>query len=114
MIGKAAILMFSSLFVLIKENQVNGLKCYVCDDEGTNPCYNFEFDKNKFIQECSALEKGCFTESHVNKKYRSCASQTLNDCKVANGVEYCFCSTELCNDNEACQNMVVSSANNVN
>lgn len=29
---------------------------------------------------------------------RACEETEINDCKVANGVKYCFCITDLCND----------------
>lgn len=41
----------------------------------------------------------CLTEPHV---LRTCSDRgvSINDCKVANGVHYCFCSgSDLCNGN---------------
>lgn len=41
----------------------------------------------------------CLTEPHV---LRMCSAHggVINDCKVANGIHYCFCSgKDLCNDN---------------
>ena len=29
---------------------------------------------------------------------RTCAKVSLNDCKQANGVTYCYCKNELCNN----------------
>nr|XP_023016345.1 uncharacterized protein LOC111505721 [Leptinotarsa decemlineata] len=99
MISKVVLLVFYLIFILLKRNQVGCLKCYVCGND-SNPCADFELNKEKFVQECKTSDRGCFLETKGAKKTtRSCNSQGLNDCQTANKVEYCFCSTDLCNDN---------------
>lgn len=41
----------------------------------------------------------CLTGSDV---LRTCSGQAINDCKIANDVNYCFCSgSDLCNGNKS-------------
>ncbi|CAH1103299.1 unnamed protein product [Psylliodes chrysocephalus] len=85
------------LLITFKGKELNGLRCYVCSDDGTVPCLNFDSEKGKFIQQCDRSQKGCFLKIEGNNKTRSCVDKKLDDCKMANEVEYCFCSSELCN-----------------
>lgn len=90
------------LFILtaFRGKDVNGLRCYVCSDEdgGELPCINFDSDKQKFIQQCSSIHHTCYLKTEGDRRTRSCETYKINDCKEANGVEYCFCPTDLCNE----------------
>ncbi|CAG9855494.1 unnamed protein product [Phyllotreta striolata] len=84
--------------ITLKSNELNALRCYVCSDDISLPCTNFESEKEKYIQECDRSQKGCFLKIEGDNRTRSCVDKELDDCKTANGVEYCFCSSDLCND----------------
>ncbi|XP_028128895.1 protein Abitram isoform X2 [Diabrotica virgifera virgifera] len=89
------------ILVTFKGGLSSGLRCYVCSDGGDMPCINFDSEKEKFVQQCSASQKGCHLKVEGDKKIRSCFEKKIDDCKVANEVEYCFCSTDLCNSAKA-------------
>merc|ERR1712223_465403 len=59
---------------------------------------------HEFIQECPKDSEGCLTqfEGHYLQYHgsmlRTCASIGVDDCETANGVTYCYCKNELCNN----------------
>ncbi|XP_072402676.1 uncharacterized protein [Diabrotica undecimpunctata] len=85
------------ILVTFKGGLSSGLRCYVCSDGSDMPCINFDSEKEKYVQQCGASQKGCHLKVEGDKKIRSCFEKKIDDCKVANEVEYCFCSTDLCN-----------------
>ncbi|XP_018578282.1 uncharacterized protein LOC108916494 [Anoplophora glabripennis] len=79
--------------------KVDALKCYVCGDEEPD-CKDFELTKDTYAKEClPPNDQGCFKETRGNIVIRKCASRKIDDCQKANGVEYCYCFTDLCNSN---------------
>nr|CAI5849317.1 unnamed protein product [Callosobruchus analis] len=84
----------------ISVNESQARKCYVCGDEGDPPCKNFEMDKEMFSKQCNPSDQACLIKIEGRKRVRTCEKEKIEDCKIANGVKYCFCTTDLCNDNE--------------
>ncbi|XP_066147774.1 uncharacterized protein [Euwallacea fornicatus] len=85
---------------------IKGLRCYICgtsDDtknEHNISCVDFQVDDPQFNRECETNSKSCRLARKVNENVilsRSCEQIPLNDCKVANSIEYCFCTKDLCN-----------------
>jgi len=54
--------------------------------------------RHDFIQECPKDSKGCLTQFEDGSMLRTCASIGVDDCETANGVTYCYCKNELCNN----------------
>nr|CAH7740210.1 unnamed protein product [Callosobruchus chinensis] len=81
-------------------NETEARRCYVCGDEGEPPCRNFEMDKEMFSKQCSPSDQACLIKIEGRKHIRTCEKEKIEDCKIANGVKYCFCTTDLCNDSE--------------
>lgn len=63
-------------------------------------CDEFETSDNldKFIFTCPSNYVGCITQSDGTDVTRTCDVLSLNDCQTANGVEYCYCADDLCNN----------------
>ncbi|XP_066256111.1 uncharacterized protein [Euwallacea similis] len=85
---------------------IKGLRCYICgtsDDtknEHSTSCVDFQVDDPQFNRECGTGSKSCRLARKVSENVilsRSCEQIPLNDCKVANSIEYCFCTKDLCN-----------------
>merc|ERR1712156_489378 len=53
---------------------------------------------HEFIQECPKDSEGCLTQFEDGSMLRTCASIGVDDCETANGVTYCYCKNELCNN----------------
>ncbi|CAH1955653.1 unnamed protein product [Acanthoscelides obtectus] len=92
--------MLGAAFVLFIVNEGQARKCYICGDEGDPPCKNFEMDKETFSKQCNPSDQACLLKISGRKRVRSCEKERIEDCKIANGVKYCFCTTDLCNDDE--------------
>jgi len=95
---------------------VSSFKCYVCQDMGKpEDIYNLKKDfpdhsvqscstyradaSNKFLLECpTSGDSGCLTKIEANGAVvRKCAPIAFEECKEANGVNYCYCKSEGCN-----------------
>merc|ERR1712106_664532 len=90
-------------------------QCYVChsgDPEdmyqldksfpGTSsfpPCSAFrKGDSQKFLKKCPDNQLGgCLTKFDGSSIMRTCSRVSVDDCKQANGVTYCYCKSEACN-----------------
>jgi len=99
---------------------VTSFKCYVCSpDEGKpedmytlrksfphhkiEPCSKYNSNnKDKYLLECPhGGGSGCLTKFEANGSVmRNCAPIAIEDCKEANGVNYCYCKTQGCNTPE--------------
>ncbi|XP_063709506.1 uncharacterized protein LOC134838004 [Culicoides brevitarsis] len=90
--------------------------CYVCGNGADEPftsqnskntsipssCDEFENSNEatphpKFIRECPPNYFGCSLEIEGRRVIRTCETRTLNDTKMANGVIYSYCNSNLCN-----------------
>lgn len=60
-----------------------------------------DFDRSDsledFVRDCPEGYLGCSTEISGNSVKRGCDTLALDDCKIANGVRYCYCKDDLCN-----------------
>ncbi|XP_050312058.1 uncharacterized protein LOC126747442 [Anthonomus grandis grandis] len=78
-----------------------GIRCYVCDEEGeTEACSAFRIGDPKFVRECGDGFRSCRLSQKADDATvlsRSCETIRLHDCKMANSVEFCYCTTDLCN-----------------
>ncbi|KAB0801004.1 hypothetical protein PPYR_05358 [Photinus pyralis] len=87
--------------LLLLARSSTSLNCYVCGfDEHLN-CTNFNnFNRDLFAQKCPPDSRGCITQTEGEKIITmGCDDFHLNDCQLANGIEYCYCNTNLCNGN---------------
>lgn len=97
---------------------VAALQCFVCD-EGLQSlsCDNFNSNNYTYAKDCPPNASGSCSITIVRSKLsfqllqsilqifsivdqiisRACESHRLHDCKMANAVEYCFCTSDLCN-----------------
>ncbi|XP_025412327.1 uncharacterized protein LOC112684839 [Sipha flava] len=101
------------------------ITCYVCtphlnssdtevsEDYFTFEDYNTENIPNcgsssgkNFVLKCPEGYKGCLTIIYGENTLKSCNELAISDCKIANGIEYCFCDHALCNN--ATQNSITS------
>jgi len=95
---------------------VSSFKCYVCAPDKGKPediytlkksfpdhsvqyCSTYTADSiNKFLLECPSGGSGCLTKFEANGSVmRNCAPIAFEECKEANGVNYCYCKNEGCN-----------------
>jgi len=54
--------------------------------------------RDAFIRDCPTNMKGCLTKIEAGGSImRNCAKHGIDDCKEANGVTYCYCSSDKCN-----------------
>lgn len=53
--------------------------------------------REAFIRECPTSSSGCLTQIEGGSIMRTCAPIKIDDCKIANAVSYCYCSTDKCN-----------------
>lgn len=54
--------------------------------------------RDSFVKECPPTSHGCLTKIEGGGSIiRTCAPVAIDDCKVANGVTYCYCSSDKCN-----------------
>jgi len=99
---------------------VSSFKCYVCAPEEGKPEDMYTLRKSfptHDIQSCSAYSKsrrqlyllecphggsnGCLTKFEANGSVmRTCAPIAFDDCRKANGINYCYCKKEGCNTPE--------------
>jgi len=54
--------------------------------------------RDEFILECPKDHFGCLTVFEENSVTRRCAKPSINDCQVANGITYCYCKNDACNN----------------
>ncbi|XP_021931073.1 uncharacterized protein LOC110835301, partial [Zootermopsis nevadensis] len=99
---------------------VAGNRCYVCvprtgpwRDEALNLfpgspelplCEHFNPKDKRYERECPPRTTGCLIQSSGSHVLRTCSNfgETINDCKIANGVNYCSCSgSDLCNGDKS-------------
>ncbi|XP_050084258.1 uncharacterized protein LOC126570507 [Anopheles aquasalis] len=85
-------------------------KCYVCGEGADAPfkslatvptvegtCEGFR-PEEKYAFDCPPTYTSCLTQVDGDIEMRTCGENfAINDCKSANGINYCYCSTELCN-----------------
>jgi len=59
-------------------------------------------NKDQYLIECpDGLKSGCLTKFEENGSImRTCAPIAIEDCKKANGINYCYCKKEGCNTPE--------------
>jgi len=65
-------------------------------------CEHFNPMDKRYERECPTGYNGCLTQTSEPHVLRMCSDHGtgINDCKMANGVHYCFCSgKDLCNGN---------------
>ncbi|XP_058822461.1 uncharacterized protein LOC131684012 isoform X2 [Topomyia yanbarensis] len=64
-------------------------------------CEDFERDQDeldKYVLECPSTYTSCLTQVDGDMELRTCGeSLSINDCKSANKIDYCYCSEDLCN-----------------
>ncbi|XP_055635241.1 uncharacterized protein LOC129775061 [Toxorhynchites rutilus septentrionalis] len=64
-------------------------------------CEDFERDReelDKYVLECPPSYTSCLTQVDGDMELRTCGeSLSINDCKSANKIDYCYCSEDLCN-----------------
>jgi len=55
--------------------------------------------KDQYLLECPpTLSKGCLTKFEVTHGVtRTCARLAIDDCPIANSIQYCYCKNEGCN-----------------
>lgn len=97
-ITRCALIQFYRLLIfLVLINGICSRKCYVCKEN----CEFFNVTtKFKYEEECSPKSTTCKAEIRDGSVIlRSCEEDySLSDCKPLNGIKYCYCSKELCND----------------
>jgi len=101
-------------------HSASSFKCYVCaPDEGKPedmytlrksfpshhilPCSQYtKHNKHKYLLQCPhGGTNGCLTKFEANGSVmRTCAPIAIEDCKEANGINYCYCKKEGCNTPE--------------
>jgi len=98
---------------------VSSFQCYVCaPDEGKpedmytlrksfpshqlQPCSKYnKGNKHQYLLDCPTESNGCLTKFEASGSVmRSCAPIAIEDCKEANGINYCYCKAEGCNTPE--------------
>jgi len=107
-----------TLIVLVQTGSSH--KCYVCGPDGGKPedlyqlkksfptvtvqaCSKYkQSNKEQYLLECPpGLSNGCLTKFEENGSImRTCAPIAIEDCKKANGINYCYCKKEGCNTPE--------------
>lgn len=95
-------------------------KCFVCGPDGGKPedlyqlkksfpnmsvpsCSKYkQSNKDQYLIDCPpGLSNGCLTKFEENGSImRTCAPIAIEDCKKANGINYCYCKKEGCNTPE--------------
>ncbi|XP_055550853.1 uncharacterized protein LOC129733214 [Wyeomyia smithii] len=64
-------------------------------------CEDFEQDQdelNKYVLDCPPSYTSCLTQVDGDMELRTCGENlSINDCKSANKIDYCYCSEDLCN-----------------
>lgn len=87
--------------LLLLARSATSLNCYVCGFEEHLNCTNFDnSNKESFAKKCPLESKGCIRQTEGEKiTNMGCDDFHLNDCQSANGIEYCYCNTNLCNGN---------------
>jgi len=95
-------------------------KCFVCGPDGGKPedlyqlrksfpnmavpsCSKYkQSNKEQYLIDCPpGLSNGCLTKFEENGSImRTCAPIAIEDCKKANGINYCYCKKEGCNTPE--------------
>jgi len=110
--------MFYAQFILLLPliHSVFGHKCYVCAPDHGKPedlsqlkrafpdvkiplCSQYKSElQHQYLMECPPDSKGCLTKFEENGSImRTCQKYGIEDCKVANSINYCYCSQEGCN-----------------
>lgn len=97
---------------------VTSHKCYVCapdsgkvedieqlkkyfPDTAIPACSHYKPHlKDQYLLECPpALSKGCLTKfEDTHGVTRTCARLAIDDCPIANSIQYCYCKKEGCNN----------------
>lgn len=91
-------------------------KCFVCGPDVGKPedlleirrtfpnvkvplCSKYrQSSREEYLRECPINSHGCLTKFEDNGSVlRTCAPVGIDDCKKANGVNYCYCSRDGCN-----------------
>jgi len=108
---------FFSLWLIFQiARPVSSFQCYVCaPDEGKpediytlrksfpshhlQPCSKYnKSNKHLYLLDCPTGNNGCLTKFEASGSVmRSCAPIAIEDCKEANGINYCYCKKEGCN-----------------
>lgn len=98
-------------------NTVSSHKCFVCGPDEGKPedvyqlkksfpnmsvpaCSKYKpSNKDQYLIKCPhGLSNGCLTKFEENGSImRTCAPIAIEDCKKANGINYCYCKKEGCN-----------------
>nr|XP_040222496.2 uncharacterized protein LOC120949330 [Anopheles coluzzii]XP_040222497.2 uncharacterized protein LOC120949330 [Anopheles coluzzii]XP_040222498.2 uncharacterized protein LOC120949330 [Anopheles coluzzii] len=95
---------------------VHARKCYICGEGADGPfrtlpthhgqssvptvegtCEDFR-PEEKYAFDCPPTYTSCLTQVDGDIEIRTCGENlAINDCKSANSIDYCYCSTDLCN-----------------
>uniref|UniRef100_A0A182Q4Z2 Uncharacterized protein n=1 Tax=Anopheles farauti TaxID=69004 RepID=A0A182Q4Z2_9DIPT len=95
---------------------VDARKCYICGEGADGPfrtlpthhgqssvptvegtCEGFR-PEEKYAFDCPPAYTSCLTQVDGEIEIRTCGENlAINDCKSANSIDYCYCSTDLCN-----------------
>merc|ERR1719266_2527828 len=54
--------------------------------------------RDEFLLECPKEHLGCLTKFEAGSITRSCSKAAINDCRVDNGITYCYCKNDACNN----------------
>lgn len=121
--NKLSIQVLLFIVIVVFTHEVSSHRCYVCapshshkkhtndylklkkefPDSKIRKCSEFHKSiKDDFIKECSKGVKGCLTKFEAGSVMRSCAQPgvSVDDCKDANGITYCYCKNNECNSAE--------------
>ncbi|XP_050436483.1 uncharacterized protein LOC126843165 [Adelges cooleyi] len=55
-------------------------------------------EATNFTLKCPLGYKGCLTKTYGISVIKLCNEYSIEDCKVANNIEYCFCANDKCNN----------------
>jgi len=104
--------------VILKTISAYGHGCYVCTPSNDSKrdaelnelskifpgiyirkCNEFHRSiRDEFLLECPKDYHGCLTKFEANSITRQCSKIAVNDCQEANGVTYCYCKNDACNN----------------
>ncbi|CRL01649.1 CLUMA_CG014872, isoform A [Clunio marinus] len=113
------------IFTMSLISTTTAIKCYVCGDESElpfletksmninetfikekihNSCDEFDRipleEKHKYEMECPDDYVGCMLQVG-EEVLRTCSRLSIDDCRTANRVHYCYCNRQLCNGENA-------------
>ncbi|XP_059480946.1 uncharacterized protein LOC132199882 [Neocloeon triangulifer] len=98
------------LTIPLVASPVSSLRCEICSSDemrdGT-ALIKIQFPKLNIVPHCGPkaqnldcpyeAQSGCLTQTKGKHVSKMCSNIPVQDCQVANGVEYCYCRGEMCN-----------------